>query len=153
MYISRCVSTRWSRWYRYFCSSSVSSIFIGKKKSLVLKSSILNSPQLVASGRYLPMYRSPVKEWQVSWFVLGKMTLNGTDTVVCKYCRTVPTKRLHISIKLFYCSVCVVQSYCSQNKAADLPLFYWRPVHAYCVSIVIPLGTCFKINIFKIHTH
>ena len=35
------------------------------------------------------MYRSPVKEWQVSWFVFGTITLNGTDTVVNKYCRTV----------------------------------------------------------------
>ena len=42
------------------------------------------------------MYRSSVKEWQVSWFVLGAITLNFTDTVVCKYYRTVHTKRLHI---------------------------------------------------------
>ena len=74
------------------------------------------------------MYRSPVKEWQVSWFVLGTVTLNDTYTVVCKYCRTVRTKCLHISIKSFYCSVCAIQNYCPQNKPADLPLFYWRPV-------------------------
>ena len=34
------------------------------------------------------MHRSPVKEWQVSWLVLGTITLNGTNNVVCKYCRT-----------------------------------------------------------------
>ena len=45
-------------------------------------------------GRTIKTYRSPVKEWQVSWFVLGTITLNGTDTVVCKYCRTVHTKGL-----------------------------------------------------------
>ena len=64
----------------------------------------------------------------MSWFVLGTITFNDTDTVACKYCRTVRTKRLHISIKSFYCSVCAIQSYCPQNKAADLPLFYWRLV-------------------------
>ena len=37
-------------------------------------------------------------------------------TVVCKYCQTVSTKRLRISIKSFYCSVCTIQSYCPQNK-------------------------------------
>ena len=37
----------------------------------------------------LGMYRSPVKECQVSCFVLGTIILNGTNTVVCKYCRTV----------------------------------------------------------------
>ena len=37
-------------------------------------------------------YRSPVKEWQISWFVLGTITLNGADTVVCKCCQTVRTK-------------------------------------------------------------
>ena len=46
-----------------------------------------------------------VKEWQVSWFVLGTITFNGTDTVVCRYCQTACTKRLHISIKPFFCSV------------------------------------------------
>ena len=80
-------------------------------------------------SQMLLRYRSPAKEWQVSWFVMGTITLNGKDTVVCKYCRTVRTKRLHISIKSFYCSVCVIQTYCPQNKLADLPLFYWRPVH------------------------
>ena len=45
------------------------------------------------------------------------------------YCRTVRTKRLHISIKSFYCSVSAIQSYCPQNKPSDLPLCYWRPVH------------------------
>ena len=25
--------------------------------------------------------------------------------------------------------VCAIQSYCLQNEPADLPLFYWRPVH------------------------
>ena len=40
-------------------------------------------------------------EWQVSWFVLITITLNARDTVVYKYCRTVRTKRLHISIKWF----------------------------------------------------
>ena len=35
------------------------------------------------------MYRSPAKEWQVSWFVLGTTVLNGTDTVVCKYCHAI----------------------------------------------------------------
>ena len=28
------------------------------------------------------LYRSPVKEWQVSWFLLVTITLNGTDTTV-----------------------------------------------------------------------
>ena len=83
------------------------------------------------------MYRSSVKEWQVSWFVLGAITLNGTDIVFCKYCRTVRTKRLHISIKSFYCSVCAIQSYCPQNKPADLPLFYWRPVCTYIHTYII----------------
>ena len=32
-------------------------------------------------------YRSPVKEWQVSWFVLGAITFKVTDTIFCKYCR------------------------------------------------------------------
>ena len=82
-------------------------------------------------GKVLYMYRSSVKEWQVSWFDFGTITLNGTDTVVCKYCRAVRTKRLHISIKYFCSSVCAIQSYCPQSKPADLPLFYWRPVHAF----------------------
>ena len=75
-------------------------------------------------------YRSPVKEWQGSWCVLGTITWKGTDTVLCKHCWTVRTKRLHISIKSFYCYVCAIQSYCPQSKPADLPLFYWRPVHS-----------------------
>ena len=33
--------------------------------------------------------RSPVKEWQVSWFDLGKITLNGTDTTVKRLDRNV----------------------------------------------------------------
>ena len=77
------------------------------------------------------VYRSSVKEWQVSWFVLVTIILNIADTVVCKYCRTVRTKRFHISIKSLYCNVCAIQSYGPQNKPADLTLFYWRPVHTY----------------------
>ena len=80
------------------------------------------------SEAYCRTYRSPVKEWQVSCFVLGTITLNGPDTVVCKYCRTVHAKRLDISIKSFYCSVCAIQSCCPKHKPADLSLFYWRPV-------------------------
>ena len=79
--------------------------------------------QVVHTRTYVP--GSPLKEWQVSWFALGTTTLSDTDTVVCKYCRTVRTKRLHISIKSFYCSVCAIQSYwsyCPQNKPADLPV-------------------------------
>ena len=74
------------------------------------------------------LYRSPVKEWQVSWFVLGTITLSGTDPTV---------KRLDLNVKTFSADssvifannvVCVIQSYCPKNKPADLPLFYWRPV-------------------------
>ena len=68
------------------------------------------------------LYRSPVKERQVSWLILGIITLNGTDTAICKYCQTVRTKRLHIYIKSFCCSVSAIQSFCPQNKPADLPL-------------------------------
>ena len=43
-------------------------------------------------SKSLTVYRSPVKEWQVSWFVLGTITLNGTDATV---------KRLDINVKTF----------------------------------------------------
>ena len=59
--------------------------------------------------RHCKTYRSPVKEWQVNWFVLGTITLKGPVTVLCNYCRTDRTKRLHISIKSFYCRVCAIQ--------------------------------------------
>ena len=43
MYIFRCVSMRGSRWYYHFCSSTVSSKVIAKKKnSLILSATILN---------------------------------------------------------------------------------------------------------------
>ena len=47
-----------------------------------------------ATGRWVLTftYRSPVKERHVSWFVLGTVTLNGTDTTV---------KRLHRNVKTF----------------------------------------------------
>ena len=35
--------------------------------------------------------RSPVNEWQVSWFVLGTITLNGTDATVKRLARNVTT--------------------------------------------------------------
>ena len=37
------------------------------------------------------LYRYPVKEWQVSWFVLETITLNGKDTTVKRLDRNVKT--------------------------------------------------------------
>ena len=74
------------------------------------------------------MYRSPVKEWQVSWFVLGTITLNGTDTKVKRLDRNVKTFSAHSSAIFANNGIRAIQNYCSQNKPADLPLFYWRPV-------------------------
>ena len=73
-------------------------------------------------------YRSPVKEWQVSWFVLGTITLNGTDTTVKRLDRNVKTLSADSSAIFANIGSCAIQSYCPQSKLADLPLFYWRPI-------------------------
>ena len=77
------------------------------------------------------MYRSPVKEWQVSWFVFEAIALNGTDTTVKRLDINVKTVSADSSAMLANNGVCAIQSYCPQNKPADLPLFYWRPVHTF----------------------
>ena len=74
------------------------------------------------------MYRSPVKEWQVRWFVLEAITLNGIDTTVKRLDRNVKTFSADSSAIFANNGVCVIQSYCPQSNPADLPLFYWRPV-------------------------
>ena len=74
------------------------------------------------------MYRSPVKEWHVSWFVLGTITLNGTHITVRRLDRNVKTFSADRSAIFAKNGVSAFQSYCPQNKPADLPLFYWRPV-------------------------
>ena len=69
------------------------------------------------------------------------ITLNGTDITV---------KRLHINVKTFSADstvifanngVCAIQSYCPLNKPADLPLFYWRPVHVFVNFVCTTLQT------------
>ena len=75
-------------------------------------------------------YRSPVKEWQVSWFALGTITLNGTHITVKRLDRNVKTLSADSSTRFAKNGVCAFQSYRPQNKPADLPLFYWRPVHS-----------------------
>ena len=75
-----------------------------------------------------PMYRSPVKEWQVSWFALGVITLNGIDNTVQRFDRNVKTFSADSSAIFANNGVCVIQSYCPQNNSAGLPLFYWRGV-------------------------
>ena len=56
-------------------------------------------------------------------------------------------KRLHRNVKTFSAdssaifannSVSAITSYCPQNKPADLPLFYWRPVHIFEAVISSP---------------
>ena len=76
------------------------------------------------------MYRSPVKGWQVSWFVFGTITLNDTDTTVRRLDINVKTFSVNSSAIFANNGVCAIQSDCPQNKPADLPLFYWRPVHS-----------------------
>ena len=83
------------------------------------------------SGWLLALYRSPVKEWQVSWLVLGTITLNGTDITVKRLDRNVKTCSADSSAIFANNGVCDIQNYCQQNKPADLPLFYWRPVHDF----------------------
>ena len=83
-------------------------------------------------------YRSPVKEWQVRWFVLGTITLNDTDTSVKRLDRNMKTFSVTSSAIFANNGVCVIQSYCPKNKPADLPPFYWRPVHTWsCEGIPI----------------
>ena len=77
-----------------------------------------------------PGVRSAAKERQVSWFVLGTITLNGTDTTVKRLDRNVKTFSADSTAIFANNGVSAIQSYCPQNKPADLPLFYWRPVHA-----------------------
>ena len=71
--------------------------------------------------KWIHMYRSSVKEWNVSWFVLGTITLNGTDTTVKRPDRN---KTLCADSSAIFASngVCAIQSYCPQNKPADLTL-------------------------------
>ena len=80
--------------------------------------------------RSVCMYRSPVKEWQVSWFVLGKISLNDTDSTVKLLYRNVKTLSAESSAIFANSGVCVIQSYWPQNNSADLPLFYWRGVRS-----------------------
>ena len=83
-------------------------------------------------------YRSPVEEWLVSSFFGGDgtITLNDTDTTVKRLDRNVKTFNADSSA-IFANSVSAIQSYCPQNKPADLPLFYWRPVH---FAYLFPVG-------------
>ena len=74
------------------------------------------------------MFRSPVREWQVSWFVLGTIALSGTDITIKRLDRNVKTFNVDSSAIFANNGVCAIQSYCPQNKPADLPLLYWRPV-------------------------
>ena len=57
------------------------------------------------------MYRSPVKEWQGSWFVLGTITLNGTDTIVKRIDRNVKTFSAESSAIFANNGVGAIQSY------------------------------------------
>ena len=70
-------------------------------------------------------YRSLVKDWQVSCFVLGTITLNGTDTTVKQLDRHVKTFSADSSAIFPSNAVCTIQSHCPENKPAVLPLFYW----------------------------
>ena len=77
------------------------------------------------------MYRYPVKKWQVSWFVLGTITLNGTDTTAKRLDRYPKTLSADSSAILANIGGCAIQSYYPESTPADLPLFYWRPVHQH----------------------
>ena len=83
------------------------------------------------------MCRSPVKEWQVGWLALGTITLNGTDTTVKRLDKNMKTLNADSLAILANNGICAVQSYCPQNKPADLSLFCWRPVPVYNVFVCI----------------
>ena len=61
-------------------------------------------------------YRSPVKEFQVSWFVLGTTTLNSTDTTVKRLDRNVKTLSADISAIFASNEIYAIESNCPQNK-------------------------------------
>ena len=107
---------------------------------------LLVSEQYVISDIYLCKYRSPVKEWQVSWFVFGTITSNGTDTTVKRLDRNVKTFSADSSAIFANNGVCAIQSYCPQNKPADLPLFYWRPVCTVYTTPAQSLSACKHVH-------
>ena len=63
---------------------------------------------------------------------LGTITLIGTDTTAKRLDKNVKTFSAGSSAIFANNGICVIQSYCPQNKPAVLPLFYWRPVHVHC---------------------
>ena len=67
-------------------------------------------------------YRSPVKVWQVSRFGLGTITLNDTDTTAKRLDRNLKKFSADSSAIFANNGVSAIQSYCPQNKPADLPL-------------------------------
>ena len=69
----------------------------------------ISERQLCRSKLY--MYRSPAKEWQVSWFLLGRITLNGTDTTIKRLDRNVKTFSAECSAIFANNGVCAIQSY------------------------------------------
>ena len=68
-------------------------------------------------------YRSPVKEFQVSWFVLGTITLNSTDTTVKRLDRNVKTLSADISAIFANSEICAIQSYCPQKQTKTKQAF------------------------------
>ena len=92
------------------------------------------------------MYRSPVKEWQVSWFVLETITLNVTDTTAKQLDRHVKTFKADSSAIFANSGICAIQSYCPQHKTPALPLFYWRPVLTF--SYICTMANLFNVFIY-----
>ena len=69
--------------------------------------SVIYSAHLRRPGcMYIHMYRSPVTEWQVSWFVLGTITLNDTGTTA---------KRLDGNVKTFSANAGQLGNICKQR--------------------------------------
>ena len=97
------------------------------------------------------MYRSPVKEWQVSWLILVAITLNGIDTTVKWLDKNVKTFSTDSSAIFANNGVCAIQSYCPRNKPTELPLFYWRPVRTcmYASKLCPKRATICDISIWR----